>query len=301
MTTPARAAALLIGLALGMVATKARAWGDDGHRVIGEIAWRYLTPEAQSAVKESLTDAGYEDLAEAATWPDTFARRFSEYDPMKPLHYVNVAARAERYWQARDCPYGCVVTALTAFVALLESKDPPPSVDERRRCVYWISHFVGDLHQPLHVGHPDGKGGTATRLRFFEAPDPVSAHWIWDTGLIERRPPPDAERAPSTDQPRHRALAEELVRALTPERVTAWQRTTSAERIVDESLALAQRSAYLRSADQVNAAYAQSRWSVVSTQLSKAGVRLAAIFNRALKSPPATPGRTRAAAPPGAD
>ncbi len=60
---------MLFGAALELVAPKARAWGDDGHRVVGELAWRRLSPAAQAAVGEALTDPGYESLAEAATWP----------------------------------------------------------------------------------------------------------------------------------------------------------------------------------------------------------------------------------------
>src|SRR5512140_3288141 len=71
LTSPSLLWCLLFGLALAMVAPKARAWGDDGHRVVGELAWRRLSPVAQTAVSEALTEHGYESLAEAATWPDT--------------------------------------------------------------------------------------------------------------------------------------------------------------------------------------------------------------------------------------
>lgn len=257
--------------------------------MIGEVAWRYLTPEARATVRASLTEPGYQELAEAATWPDTFARRFPEYDPMKPMHYVNVDAGAAQFRQERDCPNGCVVTALTAFVALLESTDPPVSLSERRRCVYWIAHLVGDIHQPLHIAHPDGKGGNATLLRFFEAPERRSAHWIWDVGLIERRPDEAGGAAPSASaRPDFRVLAEQLSSRLKPEQVKVWQRTTSAEAIANESLTLAKRSAFLRSTDVVDEAYEKQRWPIVTEQLSKAGVRLAAIFNRAFRASPAT-------------
>lgn len=275
----------LFGTALCLVAPKARAWGDDGHRVVGELGWRYLTPTAQVAVREALSEPGYESLAEAATWPDTYARRFPEYDPMKPFHYVNVDAKALSYQRERDCPYGCVVTALGQFIALLESREPALSLNERRRAIYWIAHFMGDIHQPLHVAHPDGKGGTATLLAFFEAPDKRSAHWIWDFGLIERRPPPATAVASAiaTDQPAFRALADQLQAELSPAQLRAFQRTTSPVVIANESLQLSRRSAYLKSQDHVDAAYESSRWPVVKAQLQKAGVRLAAVLNRALE------------------
>jgi hypothetical protein len=282
----------LFGAAAFAVAPKAHAWGDDGHRVVGEIAWRYLSPNAQAAVSESLTEPGYESLAEAATWPDTFARRDPAYDPMKPLHYVNVDATATQYRRERDCPNGCVVTALAQFVWLLESSAPPLGLSERRRCIYWIAHFMGDIHQPLHIAHPDGKGGITTLLRFFEVPDKRNAHWIWDVGLIERRPPPPAglARRIADDQPGYRALADELVAGMTKPQVVAFQRVTAPEALANEGLLLARRSAFLKVTDHVDDAYQKRNWPVVMEQLQKAGVRLAAVLDRALapKAPPAT-------------
>ena len=274
---------MLFGAALCLVAPNARAWGDDGHRVVGELGWRYLSPAARAAVSEALTEPGYESLAEAATWPDTYARRHAEYDPMKPFHYVNVDAKAPSYRRERDCPNGCVVTALEQLVMLLESRDPALSLSERRRAIYWIAHFMGDIHQPLHIAHPDGKGGMATLLGFFEAPDKRSAHWIWDFGLIERRPAPAAAVAPAvaTDQPNFRAMADELEAELRPAQRKAFQRTTGAEALANEGLRLSQRSAFLKSQDHVDAAYESTRWPLVKTQLQKAGARLAAVLNHA--------------------
>jgi len=276
-----RSASLLLGAALWLVAPKARAWGDDGHRVVGELAWRRLSPSAQAAVREALTEPGYTSLAEAATWPDSYARRFPEYDPMKPFHYVNLDARAPRYESARDCPNGCVVSVLTQFIALLESKDPQLSLTDRRRAIYWCAHLMGDIHQPVHIAHPDGRGGTATLLTFFDAKDRRSAHWIWDFGLIEKRPPPPPSQAPAADEPVYLALTDQLMAGLTPAKVRAWQGVTAPEALANEGLAVSRRYAYLQSGDHVDAAYEKTRWPIVVEQLQKAGVRLAAVLERA--------------------
>jgi hypothetical protein len=283
LTTPGVLLPWLFGAWFALVASNAHAWGDDGHRAVGELAWRELSPAAQKAVQESLTEPGYETLAEAATWPDTYARRFREYDPMKPFHYVNVDAKAQRYDQKRDCPVGCVVTALGQFVTLLEGKDPPLSLSERRWAIYWIAHFVGDIHQPLHIAHPDGKGGMGTWVKYFEAPDKRYAHWVWDVGLIERRPPVVGPISINTDQPAYRALADQLGLGVTPDKRRAWQRVTSPEAMANEALLLAHRYAYLQSTDHVDEVYERSRWPIVEGQLQKAGVRLAAILERAFR------------------
>jgi hypothetical protein len=273
---------LLFGAAALLVAPKARAWGDDGHRVVGELAFRYLSPRAQAAVSEALTEPGYETLAEAATWPDTYARRFHEYDAMKPFHYVNVDAKAASYQRERDCPNGCVVTALTQLIALLETR--PESLAERRQTIYWVAHFMGDIHQPVHVAHPDGRGGTATLLAFFDAPDKRSAHWIWDFGLIEHRPVAAGAGANDGEPaPVFRGLADELQASLGQAQARVYARTTSPEAIANEGLRIARRYAFLKSSDHVDAAYEASRWPVVAQQLQKAGVRLAAVLEHALR------------------
>lgn len=276
---------LCVGAGLSLVSASAQAWGDEGHRTVGELAFGYLSPEARERVREALTERGYETLAEAATWPDTYARRHSEYDAMKPFHYVNVDARAQSYSQARDCPNGCVVTALTQFIALLQMTDPPPTLSERRNAIYWVAHFMGDIHQPLHVAHPDGKGGTATLLNFFEARDKRSAHWIWDFGLIERRPAPPPGASASTGAEDFHSLAAELAHGLSPTKRRAFGRTLSPEAIANETLLLSRRRAFLSATDRVDAAYEQSRWPVVAEQLQKAGVRLAEVLERALVQP----------------
>jgi hypothetical protein len=270
--------ASLFGVALCLGAPRALAWGDDGHRVVGELAFRLLSPEAQAAVQEALTEPGYETLA------DTYARRFPEFNPMKPFHYVNVQADAGAYQRERDCPNGCVVTALTQLISLLESPEPPVTLVERRRDIYWIAHFMGDIHQPLHVAHPDGKGGMATLVGFFEVPDKRWAHWVWDFGLIERRPPPPPALAPrvKTDQPMYRALTDELFAELTSARQRAFRTPTDPEAIANETLPLARRFAFLKAGEHVDSAYQASRWTVVKQQLEKAGVRLAAVLERAL-------------------
>jgi hypothetical protein len=126
-------------------------------------------------------------------------------------------------------------------------------------------------------------------LHFFDVPDKRNAHWIWDFGLIERRPV-----ALGTEQATYLAIADELDESLTPARIAQLERVTDPERIANEGLLLARRVAFLKTTDHVDGDYEKRNWPIVVEQLQKAGLRLAAVLDRALapKASPATRSRT---------
>ena len=74
-TTPARSrgpARLLplIVLSLLLLAGPAGAWSALGHRLVGELAQRHLTPQVLSEVQALLADEPDPSLAGVATWAD---------------------------------------------------------------------------------------------------------------------------------------------------------------------------------------------------------------------------------------
>ena len=81
------------------------AWGTDGHRIVGEIASYYLTPEAEEAVKFLL---GNQTLADASTWADEIKSDRSGTGPKIPIRRAN---RGSTPVQARTMvilrPTGC--------------------------------------------------------------------------------------------------------------------------------------------------------------------------------------------------
>ena len=91
---------------------QAIAWGQTGHRVTGEIAEAYLSPQAAEAVANLL---GSEDLAEASTWADEMRSNPSEFwqKTASPWHYVNVQL-GEAYKTAP--PEGDAVSALGSIL-----------------------------------------------------------------------------------------------------------------------------------------------------------------------------------------
>jgi len=47
----------------------------------------------------------------------------------------------------------------------------------------YLVHFVGDLHQPLHAGYLDDKGGNTYQLQAFMRGS--NLHALWDTGILK--------------------------------------------------------------------------------------------------------------------
>jgi hypothetical protein len=66
-----------------------------------------------------------------------------------------------------------VVAAISAAIAVLTDKPAPPpfSIKDKKEALFMLAHFMGDLHQPLHVGsvYLDANGNLV---------DPDAAHQI---------------------------------------------------------------------------------------------------------------------------
>ncbi len=140
-------------------AAPALAWSALGHRMVGELAQRHLEPAAQAEVATLLAGERDPSLAGVATWADEL--RASESDRFKttaPWHYINAKGGGCNFDGARDCPDGnCVVGAIEAQLAVLADRGQP--LQTRRDALKFVVHFVGDIHQPMHAGNRDDRGG----------------------------------------------------------------------------------------------------------------------------------------------
>lgn len=56
------------------------------------------------------------------------------------------------------------------------------SDEKRLKALKYLVHLVADVHQPLHAGYRDDKGGNAYQLQAFMRGS--NLHALWDTGLI---------------------------------------------------------------------------------------------------------------------
>jgi len=255
-----------IGLALGLLALwgnpPARAWGSQGHQVVARLAEQQLTPGARAAVQRLLSLEPEAKLWTIANWADT--TRGLENGRW---HYVNLPRGNCQYNAERDCPQGqCVVAAIERQSAVLAS---PASDDERLIALKYVVHFMADIHQPLHAGHEDDRGGNRYQLQAFMAG--TNLHALWDTAMV-RHIDPDVT---SLTQRLHEAGDRLLV---------GMALHTPAAEMAQESCRIVG-SAGFYPERQVGMDYMEKFAPVVEQRLALAGARLAALLNHLLDRP----------------
>jgi S1/P1 Nuclease len=267
----ARIAPCFAALLLLLLSSSSAAWGPNGHRITGEIAWRSLTPATKTALGELLPEGHYATLAEAAAWADTYARNHPrEYRWLEPFHFVDADPRAEHVVAGPRCE--CVVAAIEIHADRL--RDPKSSMDSKIEALRLVAHFVGDVHQPLHVSHPDMRGGTTIDLRF--AGDPMTLHRLWDTALLERK----LRTRSRGRSPRWRAFAHSLADSADAAERARWTASLDPHSWADESLALSKQPVFaVRRDAALDAAYYEESMPIVEERLVQAGVRLGALLD----------------------
>lgn len=157
------------------------AWGAPEHRLIAETASRMLSAAAHAQVETLLSLEPGATLSSISTWADEVR------DPRTARwHYVAHTNRSSCALQRdQDCPDGrCVVDALMQQASVLRSRTASPQ--ERLVALKWVVHLVADVHQPLHAGFSDDKGGNTFQVQALG--HGTNLHALWDSGLAKRWP-----------------------------------------------------------------------------------------------------------------
>jgi hypothetical protein len=245
-------------LLLAASAPAALAWGPTGHRTVGRIAERHLTPQAARAVAELLAP---EALAYVTTWPDEI-RSEPEWAKGDSWHWVTVPD-GQTYATSQKNTAGDVLEAIGRFQKTLSDRNAPRV--ERVQALKWLGHLVGDLHMPLHVGRGDDRGGNETLVLWFG--EPTNLHSVWDGKFIEHSELSFTELTELLDRP-------------TPEQVRDWQRSGPIDWAA-ESQAL-RTQVYTLGDRRLSFKYVHDQWPTVQQRLLQAGIRLAGEINRLL-------------------
>ncbi|HUF72232.1 MAG TPA: S1/P1 nuclease [Gammaproteobacteria bacterium] len=167
----------VLALAVSALASSVSvAYGPQGHLIAGRVAEGLLCERAAATISD-LADG--DSLGEIGLWADEI-RSLGTYDHAGPWHYMNIAD-GERLADFGHPPEGDVLWAIGHFSERLV--DSTLSRQERFEALAFLVHFVVDIHQPLHVGLAEDRGGNAIELRYNG--EETNLHRLWDTHVIE--------------------------------------------------------------------------------------------------------------------
>ena len=284
-TAAARAALLVLGLA---GASLALAWGPQGHRTVGAIADRLLTPKAQATVAQLLAAdrdkfgnlSGRTTLEEVSVWADEI---YGTPAAHARWHYDN-APVCGTVAEAHFCGDGeCGSEQLKRLILVL--RDPGASLRERNEALKWVVHLVGDLHQPLHAADNDDRGGNSVQVALagVKTRGRESLHRAWDNDLVKLALQTRNRQQPPVNIDALSSEAQTLVGQAGQGTPDSW---------VAESNNLARNVAYryrgftCGAAPQgivvLDAEYVQDATALVRERLLLAGARLANLLNQSL-------------------
>ena len=187
---------LLVGV--GNLDARLVAWGNDGHQIVCAIAYKLLSVSDQQEVDRLVRlyrtpDNGrFQFFTKACTFPDlarsqarshdeAVAQRWHHFAQFNNWHFLNLP-RSERVVDAHACGGDCVLHGIEQHLNRLRNHALPDK--DRAEALIFLGHWVGDVHQPLHVSYKDDLGGNSiTPITGFYAPL-EHLHGVWDSGIV---------------------------------------------------------------------------------------------------------------------
>lgn len=234
-------------------------WGQKGHDTVCFIAENHLTPATKAAVEKLL---GGKSIVYYSNWLDN-ASHTPQYAYTKTWHYKNIDAD-ETFDKAKLHEAGDVVRAIREQALILN--DPKVKDEDKALALKILIHLMGDIHQPMHMGHRNDLGGNRWSIRYFNTP--TNLHSLWDTKL-----PESAHKWSYTE------WQQQIDRA-TPEEEAEIIEDGTPEKWGEECYVIAS-EIYDTTPQDTNISYDYiSKWTpIIETQFLRGGLRLADLLN----------------------
>lgn len=235
----------------------AKKWGATGHRVVGAIADQYTTNKTKRHLKKILN---HQSLAFVSTFGDEIKsdKRFKEFSIW---HYVNMPLDV-KYEDSKKNPEGDLVSGIAQCKRII--KDENSSDEDKAFYLKMLIHLIGDLHQPLHIGREEDKGGNDIKVKwnFRES----NLHKVWDSQMIETYGMSYSELAENASY-----IPKNEVKALQRGSVIDWVNDTQhLTRVIYDSVEKDENLRY---------EYSYKYLDIARTQMQIAGIRLAKELN----------------------
>jgi len=232
-------------------------WGATGHRAIGEIADNYLNCKAKRNIKKLLKR---KSLAFVSTFADEI-KSDSRYREFYTWHYINMPLDSN-YADSKKNEKGDLVTGIEYCKKIIQDKNATD--DDQAFYLKLLIHLVGDLHQPMHIGLEEDKGGNDFKLQWFYKDS--NLHRVWDSEMINNFGMSYNELADNAD-----VLSRTQVKAMQEGTIIDW---------VDETHELTNKVYKSVEPDEnLRYRYSYNHFKTVRSQLQLSGIRLAKVLN----------------------
>jgi len=254
----------IYAILLSITSINAHAWSQNGHRIVAKIAENHLTETTLLAIKPLLEG---NKLAEISTWPDEMRSHPTKFWQKESgrWHYVNISNASD--FKPSTYQVSAESGKVTdAYALILKAtsilKSPTASIEDKRFYFKFLVHVVGDIHQPMHVGHSEDRGGNRIKVKFFG--ENTNLHSLWDGLLVKNQNLSFTEFSQFIDTNDKKIIARYL-------------RSQPKDWIL-ESFYIAEKLYDIGDADyRYNYVYEQT--PVVKTRLTQGGIRLAGLLN----------------------
>lgn len=236
-------------------------WGATGHRTVGEIAQEHLKKSTEKKINKLLKG---ESLALVSTFGDDIKsdKRFKHLDPW---HYINMPFEV-KYEDSEKNPEGDIYKAINTCIEILNNKNS--SEDDQIFHLKMLVHLMGDIHQPMHVGRVEDKGGNTIQLQWFKRG--TNLHRVWDSDMIEHFGMSYKELAENKQQ-------------VSKGQINAWEQGSVLDWLTETHQLTPSIYSSVEVGQNLSYEYAYENLSLVREQLHKAGVRLAKVLNEIYK------------------
>lgn len=232
-------------------------WGGTGHRTIGEIAENHLNKRAKKKIAAILQGEG---LALVSTFGDDIKsdRRF---DKFYTWHYINIPFDIT-YENADRNPDGDLVSGIETCIRVIGNENS--SGEDKAFYLKLLVHFIGDLHQPMHVGRKEDKGGNTIQVRWFD--NGTNLHAVWDSRMINHYNMTYTELSRNS-----RDLSRKEIKSMQEGTLIDWVNETQEHaKYVYGTVEPGKKLGY---------SYMYENFHLVRSQLQLAGIRLAKVLN----------------------
>ena len=183
------------------------------------------------------------------------------YNDFYTWHYVNMPFGV-KYEDSEKNEKGDLVSGIEKCKQVLLDKNS--SKDDKAFYLKLLVHLIGDLHQPMHVGRKEDKGGNTIQVQWFGSG--TNLHSVWDSKMIDSFDMSYTELASNTSE-------------ISKEQVAELQKGTIVDWVNDTHKLTRQVYANVKPNDNLRYSYSYDNFETVRSQLQKGGIRLAKVLN----------------------